>query len=260
MARKALSKKARFEVFKRDSFTCQYCGRKAPEVVLHCDHIKSVKSGGHNDILNLITSCVDCNAGKGAKSLSDQSALAKQVDQLAELQAKREQIEMMIDWRQGLSVAQDHAIDGAVSAWEKAAEGTWNLSKTGRDRIRKLVKEHGLDLVLQAIPEAIDTYGKREEGQVFSQESIGRAFTKLGGVARVIRDSLEKPYLRRLFYIRGILRGRLNYLDEREALSLMEEAVRLKADVDTIERLSRRTTSWNSFRTALQDYIAEQSK
>lgn len=27
--RKSLSKKIRFEVFKRDSFTCQYCGRKA---------------------------------------------------------------------------------------------------------------------------------------------------------------------------------------------------------------------------------------
>lgn len=25
-----ISKKIRFEVFKRDNFTCQYCGRKAP--------------------------------------------------------------------------------------------------------------------------------------------------------------------------------------------------------------------------------------
>lgn len=29
--RKQLSKKLRFEVFKRDSFTCQYCGKKSPE-------------------------------------------------------------------------------------------------------------------------------------------------------------------------------------------------------------------------------------
>ena len=36
--RKSISKKARFEVFKRDSFTCQYCGRTAPDVVLHLDH------------------------------------------------------------------------------------------------------------------------------------------------------------------------------------------------------------------------------
>jgi 5-methylcytosine-specific restriction endonuclease McrA len=31
VTRKALSKKLRFEVFKRDNFTCQYCGRAAPD-------------------------------------------------------------------------------------------------------------------------------------------------------------------------------------------------------------------------------------
>ena len=30
--RKQVSKKIRFEFFKRDNFTCQYCGRKAPQV------------------------------------------------------------------------------------------------------------------------------------------------------------------------------------------------------------------------------------
>jgi len=32
--RKTISKKIRFEVFKRDSFTCQYCGKSAPEIIL----------------------------------------------------------------------------------------------------------------------------------------------------------------------------------------------------------------------------------
>ena len=31
MEREPISKKLRFEVFKRDSFTCQYCGSKAPD-------------------------------------------------------------------------------------------------------------------------------------------------------------------------------------------------------------------------------------
>ncbi len=67
--RKGLSKKLRFEVFKRDGFTCQYCGRSAPDVILEVDHIKSVKNGGDNDIMNLITSCFDCNRGKGKRKL-----------------------------------------------------------------------------------------------------------------------------------------------------------------------------------------------
>ena len=46
--RKPLSKKIRFEVFKRDSFTCQYCGKSALDVVLELDHIKPVAKGGSN--------------------------------------------------------------------------------------------------------------------------------------------------------------------------------------------------------------------
>lgn len=69
MSRKPISKKLRFEVFKRDSFICQYCGKSAPSVVLEVDHIEPVSKGGTNDILNLVTSCFDCNNGR--RRLSD---------------------------------------------------------------------------------------------------------------------------------------------------------------------------------------------
>lgn len=68
--RKPISKKLRFEVFKRDLFTCQYCGSKPPKSILEIDHIKPVSKGGNNAEDNLITSCFDCNRGKGANSLS----------------------------------------------------------------------------------------------------------------------------------------------------------------------------------------------
>ena len=67
--RKAIPKKVRFEIFKRDKFTCQYCGKQPPEVVLVIDHINPVALGGDNDEMNLITSCESCNQGKGANSL-----------------------------------------------------------------------------------------------------------------------------------------------------------------------------------------------
>lgn len=68
--RKAISKKLRFSVFERDNFTCQYCGRtpENDDVTLQVDHIVSVKNGGENDFGNLLTSCFDCNIGKGART------------------------------------------------------------------------------------------------------------------------------------------------------------------------------------------------
>lgn len=68
--RKSISKRTRFEIFKRDLFTCQYCGRTPPNVVLHIDHINPVANGGDSSQDNLITSCEECNQGKSDKLLS----------------------------------------------------------------------------------------------------------------------------------------------------------------------------------------------
>jgi|ERR1700749_1184528 len=60
----AVSKKTRFDVFKRDGFKCQYCGRNPPIVILEVDHIIPVSKNGTDRIDNLVTSCFDCNRGK----------------------------------------------------------------------------------------------------------------------------------------------------------------------------------------------------
>jgi Restriction endonuclease len=66
---RSLSVRTRFEIFKRDGFTCQYCGLKSPEVVLEVDHIIPVCQGGNDDVLNLITACWACNSGKAGVAL-----------------------------------------------------------------------------------------------------------------------------------------------------------------------------------------------
>lgn len=67
--RRAIRLVDRFEVFKRDEFACQYCGRTPPGVLLQIDHVVAVAAGGDNTPDNLVTSCVECNIGKGAKEL-----------------------------------------------------------------------------------------------------------------------------------------------------------------------------------------------
>lgn len=65
----ALSKRKRFEVFKRDRFTCSYCGRTPPAVVLEVDHVIPICNGGTDETHNLATSCFDCNRGKSGIGL-----------------------------------------------------------------------------------------------------------------------------------------------------------------------------------------------
>lgn len=85
MPRKAISKKLRFDIFKRDSFKCQYCGSSPPSVILHVDHINPVAAGGTNNIDNLITSCSACNLGKSCTPLTDiPKSLKDKADEIKE--------------------------------------------------------------------------------------------------------------------------------------------------------------------------------
>lgn len=65
-----ISTRTRFEIFKRDKFTCLYCGKKPPAVILHVDHIVPVAEGGKNGRENLATACEECNQGKSSVPLS----------------------------------------------------------------------------------------------------------------------------------------------------------------------------------------------
>lgn len=70
MNRTPVSKRTRFDTFKRDHFTCQYCGKQPPAVVLVIDHATPVCAGGTNDPENLITACESCNQGKAGIPLN----------------------------------------------------------------------------------------------------------------------------------------------------------------------------------------------
>jgi hypothetical protein len=67
LASRQISARVRFSVFVRDKYTCQYCGRKGPDISLHLDHRLPVSLGGSNDESNLLTACSECNLGKSNK-------------------------------------------------------------------------------------------------------------------------------------------------------------------------------------------------
>lgn len=60
----AVSRRLRFEILRRDSHTCRYCGASAPDVKLTVDHVTPTALGGSDDPSNLVTACAGCNGGK----------------------------------------------------------------------------------------------------------------------------------------------------------------------------------------------------
>lgn len=148
--RRAISKKTRFEVFKRDGFACQYCGAHPPGVILHIDHIMAVAAGGTNSIDNLVTACEPCNLGKGARNLK---VAPQSLDQKAKDIAERE--------------AQLHGYQQIVTAkrlrLEDDAWAVFGVLYPGDDRVssdemlgtKRFIERLGLESVLDAAEIAV---------------------------------------------------------------------------------------------------------
>lgn len=127
-ARQPLSKRARFEVFKRDGFACQYCGQHPPNVMLEVDHITPVAEGGGSEADNLVTACFNCNRGKAyiplsvvPKSLPEKAAEVEEME--AQLAGYREVMQARADrieddmWTIADELVPDASRDGMRRDW-----------------------------------------------------------------------------------------------------------------------------------------------
>jgi hypothetical protein len=246
MSREAIRKSVRFEVFKRDSFTCQYCGAKSPDVVLEVDHITPVSDGGTNDLLNLVTACRSCNSGKSDRHLSDASAVERRRAQLEDLEDRRQQLEMLHEWHMSLVDLDDHAACMAGDLWFSATgrEGL-SLSDAAREELQKLIKRNGFELVCEAIKKAADGV---QRSSADHDTACTEWFWKIGRI--VTADKLEQkdPGIGKLLYIRGILRNRCRYLNEGLCISLLKEAKDAGMCLDWMQDFAKKVTSWTQFR------------
>lgn len=149
MTRRSLSKKVRFEVFKRDSFACQYCGRTPPVVVLEVDHIIPVASDGCDSEDNLITACFDCNRGKGANDLLD-------VPESIQARADRiEEIEGQIEGYTKLLASKKRRMDKTVRYVSKAFKDCYDIQLSSRDK-SSITRQFLPSLMPDEVEEAAD--------------------------------------------------------------------------------------------------------
>jgi len=62
------AKFSRRNIYARDKYHCQYCGRRYPPQELTCDHVIPRSRGGWAGWDNLVTCCVECNRKKGHRT------------------------------------------------------------------------------------------------------------------------------------------------------------------------------------------------
>jgi hypothetical protein len=144
--RKALSTKVRFEVFKRDGFSCAYCGATpANDITLEVDHIVPVSKGGKDDMSNLITSCFKCNRGKGAKSLgTKESPLTQKIESVS-----LEQLEYYQQYLEAKQAYLDSCGSMAIEEYQDVSNA--NFSYQQYSTIKHYIDMYGVEMVLDSI-------------------------------------------------------------------------------------------------------------
>lgn len=232
--RKVLSKRQRFEVFKRDSFTCQYCGQSAPDVVLNADHIIPVSKGGTDKVTNLVTACFDCNSGKSDKQLSDDSAVKKQMRQLKQNEERTEQIKMIAEWAKSESYQQE--------MWE-INEASFRLCGIYMEHsqekiVRSLIKKHGFKVVINSVYKSHEKYGDE-------------LFNYIGKVVSYLNATPED---REFMYCIGIARNLFPDYNKHKSAMLLSEAKERGLKSDQFRKIVNWASTFDEYVFLLESY------
>lgn len=158
----AVSKRTRYEVLRRDDFTCRYCRSKDGE--LHVDHVTPVSLGGSDHPDNLVAACRDCNAGKGSSSPGDEAVAQVEDDAARWAAARANAIERAAEKREEKARARQPFLDAWLS-WNK--DGSM-LTPDWKDHIDRWLS---LGITVEQCVEAMDiTIPKRhvQHDQIFA--------------------------------------------------------------------------------------------
>ena len=177
----------------------------------------------------------------------------KQRQKLDELEAGKEQIEV----QKSLLKAENEIVCKISEFWSELAP-SYHLNENGLKKLRKLKNEFEIDEIMAAMRIAATTYLQFSDDDKPTQESVEEAWRKVGGICRIKRLEKTQPDLSRLYYIRGILKNRLDYLNAGLAIALLKEALEWNASIDSLEQLAKTTSSWTAWRTTVEDFISKQ--
>lgn len=154
----------RFEVFKRDGFKCQYCGRTPPAVILEIDHINPRAEGGRDCIENYITACFDCNRGKGKRKLD--SLPVALGDTIETIKERRRQLQAFNRLIETIEKEYQVGIDKVNQAFQETFPDRILTDNFGRTSIKTFLKLLPPTRVLEAMSLACSKHGNDPERTV----------------------------------------------------------------------------------------------
>lgn len=177
----AVSKKLRFEVFKRDLFTCRYCGQRPPQVLLELDHVVPLCEGGPDLAENLVAACQACNRGKAGKRLDDVVPPLDELEVLASFQdvlERRQRMEESIVMAEESRATEERAQAAIDRWWTEEIDDQLPRKTVFRKFIGRLDLEE-IRYAIEATAAFRDRQGRNRYAPMPEMEDLIRYFCKV---------------------------------------------------------------------------------
>lgn len=161
-------------------------------------------------------------------------------------------------WRNGLRDLKDAAVDRVGDYWHNLTPG-YTVNQNSRNDLQKWLRKFSVEEPCSAMDVAAEQYVKFQNDGTVTSESWGRAFGEIPGICHVERASKNDPDLEELYYIRGIIRTRLEgrCFDYAEALDWLRSARSWDVPLDELRAIVKRASSWTQFRDGVSTAIDE---
>lgn len=179
--RTPIGKKRRFDVFDRDKFTCQYCGRTSEEVTLEIDHIIPVSKGGGNEPENLRTSCRDCNRGKRDSEIGKEANPTDSLRRKQEMNETSELAKEVEEYNKNCTKIRDAICTSLCDLMHKTS-----CLKSSITGVHHAIRSYGSKRVMEWLDSAAWHVGRKGR---FSEVEMMRYFY---GIIRHVREEGQK--------------------------------------------------------------------
>jgi hypothetical protein len=170
---------------------------------------------------------------------------------MEELNSRREQLEMMLEWRNGLKGINTDEVDAAKNNWSEMTG--FDLTEFGMKDLRKLIRRFGLRSVLDAQDLAFESYAEPDGDGGYDRDSIDHALSKVGGICFY---NSAPEHVRKIGHIRGIIRRRM-YINEAVCKELLELIHSAGGNLDEQIDLARIARNWTEWRSEAESILEE---
>lgn len=256
----SLSPSLRRLILERDEFTCTECGQQVPKVLLYIDKILSPETeeafAGQPEEDKYTCLCESCYK---------QAHGHLQVKAATRTTERRQQLEMMVEWRrENRSLASDanaYLIDYINGKIEP-----YSLTKQGAQNVRKAIRKSNFTTALDAIDETFDHYVTYDKGEDINKASVDEFLSKIGGYLYI--NSLP-PVEKEMYHILNSCKSRFRWWDQQTAKGLVLNYIdalreqgwsedRILEDLKTeLLRASNEQRNWSQWTDLLEKWTSD---